>query len=321
MVSAIYKGMRGITIAVFIALMVFVLTGCVSPSARIVGLESSGRAKIENTDRQIATNNVNRLDAISEYSVGVEYALSKVTNPPVEVKVARNINQRVAALSGTPSLSKIKEMQKTIDDLVSTLETTRKQGAQELSLKDAEIAVIQNQSKQLAIDKDLEVKQYMVVAQEAATAQAVEKQQLDKMNSWFGLGAVFYGLKKFLVSFTWIFSIGSIIFLVLRILSMSNPLAESIFSIFSLVGSWFVRAIEAIVPKAVELAGHTATEVVDLYKSTLLKIVDGVQTEIDRAKAAGKVATIEEALDDVAKTMNDDEKEVVDEIKKLLNWK
>jgi len=161
----------------------------------------------------------------------------------------------------------------------------------------------------------------MAVAQEAAAAADAYKVELDKMNKWFGLGAIWYGLKRLIISSMWILGIGGVLFIILRLVSYSNPVAASIFSIFSTIGSWFVRGIEFLLPKAVALAGNTANKVFNVYKSTLWKIVDGIQTIKDRANASGKEPSINEMLDEVAKSMNSDEKAIVDEIKKALNWK
>ena len=101
---------------------------------------------------------------------------------------------------------------------------------------------------------------------------------------------------------------------------MSNPMAASVFSIFSKIGSWFIGMIEFIVPKAAEMAGQTATAVFNAYKSTLTKVVDAIQMARERAKAAGKEPNINNVLDEVAKSMNTDEKAIVSELKKVLNW-
>ncbi len=76
-----------------------------------------------------------------------------------------------------------------------------------------------------------------------------------------------------------------------------------------------------IVPKAVDIAGHVTTDAFNAYKSTLTKIVDAIQSAKTTAIAAGKEPNLEDVLDQVAKSMNEDEKAIVTEIKKALHWK
>lgn len=301
---------------------IILLTSCavLTNKGKAAKAEEAGRARIANVDAAINSNLADKMDAIASLAYGTDYALSKVNEPPREVQVARDMNQRVVSLAGSPTVDKMKEMQETIDKLTSMLATERDEGKVKLSEKDAEISLLQSQTKALTAAKDAEVRKYMTAAQEAAAAADAYKTELDKMNSWMGLGAVWYGLKRFIVRSMWILGIGGILFIILRLVSYSNPVAASIFSLFSTIASWFIRGIEFLVPKAVETAGHVSGAIFNSYKSTLWKIVDGVQIVKERAKASGKQPSIDEMLDEVAKSMNDEEKKVVDEIKKALHW-
>ncbi len=187
--------------------------------------------------------------------------------------------------------------------------------------KDKEIQLLQTESRTLDTQKDSEIRKYMLAAQEFAANADAYKAKLGEMDQWMGLGAVWYGLKKFVISSMWILGIGSILFIILRIASFSNPLAASIFSIFSTIGSWVVKSIEFIIPKAVQTAGHVAGEVFNAYQSTLRKLVDGIQLIKDRAATKGESPKLEDVLDEVAKSMNEQEKEVISEIKRALHWK
>jgi len=315
--------MKKVSIAIVTALSLIVLTSCsvLTNKGKTAVAEEKGRAKIANVDNAIAVNNVDKLDVIASLAYGTDYALSKIAEPSREVEVARDINQRVVSIAGSPAVDKMKEMQQTIDDLTSTLVSEREQGKQTLSKKDQEISDLQIHTKELEVAKQTEIRKYMAIAQEAAANADAYKVEIDKMNRWLGLGAVWYGLKKFVISSMWILGIGSILFIILRLVSYSNPVAASIFSIFSTIASWFIRGIEALVPKAVEYAGHVSSGLFNTYKSTLWKIVDGVQISRDRATAAGKTPSIEDVLDEISKSMNSDEKAIVEQIKKALNWK
>lgn len=283
--------------------------------------EERNRAKIVNVDGQIKANTAQKLDYIAELAYGTDYALSKVNEPPREVTVARDMNQRIVSLTGSPTIEKMKEMQAMIDKLTAQLAIERDRGTKALNAKDEQIALLQAQAKNLDSVKDSEIRKYMQAAQEMAANADAYKAELNKMDQFMGLGAVWYGVKKFVVSSMWILGIGGVLFIILRIASFSNPLAASIFSIFSTIGSWFIKAIEFAIPKAVQAAGHVAGEVFNVYQSTLRKIVDGIQIVKDRAAAKGEKPNLEDVLDEVAKSMNTEEKEIIDEIKKALHWK
>jgi len=311
-------------IAIIAALsMVLLLTSCAvfTQKGRASKAEEAGRTKINNVDARINSNLADKMDAIASLAYGTDYALSKINEPTREVQVARDINKRVESLAGSPTLDQMKEMQATIDKLTSMLATEREEGKQKLSEKDQTISNLQNETKALVVAKETEIRKYMAVAQEAAAAADAYKVELDKMNRWFGLGAVFYGLKKFIISSMWILGIGGILFIVLRIASAGNPACAAIFSLFSTMASWVIRAVETLFPKAIAFAGHTANNVLNAYKSTLWKIVDNIQVVKDRAAARGEKPNLDEVLDEVAKSMNSDEKAIVEEIKKALHWK
>lgn len=315
--------MKKVIIPLILGLSLLVLTSCAifTTKGRAGKAEETSRARIVNVEGQIVANTTEKLDTIAGLAYGTDYALSKVNDPPREVVVARDINQRVVSLAGSPTVEKMKEMQETIDKLVSMLATERDEGKARLNEKDEAISALQTQTKLLSSAKDSEIRKYMLTAQEAAASADAYKSALQEYQGWFGLKAVFKGLWQFLKSSMWILGIGSILFLVLRMVAMSNPIAASVFSIFNIIGSWAVNAIKLLVPKAVEMAGHTANGVFNIYKSTMWKLVDGIQIIKDRAAAKGQAPNLNEVLDEVSKSMNTDEKAIIEEIKKALNWK
>lgn len=286
--------------------------------------EDKAKNKVEQVQKSLNQNAALKMEQVAVLASGTDYALDKVTNKEPSVVVAQDINNRVISLSGKPNLNAEKEMWKTVDQLLSEIAAEKARGVKSMSQKDATITSLQEETKNLTAAKDAEIDKYMKLA--SATAMQVDTLQskLNQMDSWFGLGAVFYGVKKFIVSSMWFIGIGSILFLVLRFASMSNPIAASIFSIFNTMGSWIVNIIKVIVPKAVEVAGHTATEVFDSYKSTMTKMIDAIQTVKDRQKALGdpnKKFTIDELMDEMAKTMGDKDKELVTQIKQEIGYK
>jgi len=313
----IYPIVLTLSIIIFAGCSIFTNKGAAAKA------EEKGRAKIVNVDSRIASNSIAKIDQISVLAYGTDYALSKVDDPAREVVVARDMNQRVMSISGNPSIEKIKEMQSTIDKLTSLLSTEREQGKKLLDLRDTQINELQLETRSLMESKELEIKKYMNIAQSAAATADAFKAQMDKMDQWLGLGAIFYGIKKFIFSSMWILGIGSVLFLVLRIASMSNPIAASAFSIFNIIGSWVVNGIGVIFPKALEFAGNTATSVFNAYRGTMAKIIDGIQTIKERQRALGdpnKKFTLDEVMDELAKIMSDDDKKRVAEIKREIGY-
>lgn len=316
--------MKKLVISIVVGLcMVAFLTSCTifTSKGRASKAEEEGRAKIVNVDSRINANIADKMDTIASLAYGTDYALSKINEPSREVLVARDINKRVESLAGNPTLDQMKEMQETIDKLTSQLATVRDEGKLKLAEKDQAISNLQAESKALTAAKESEIRKYMAVAQEAAATADAYKAELAEYQGWFGLKAIGKGLWQFVKSAMWILGIGGVLFIILRMMSYSNPVAASIFSILSTIASWFIRGIEALIPKAVEAAGHTANKVFNAYKSTLWKIVDNIQVVKDRSAATGKAPNLDEVLDEVSKSMNSDEKEIVEQIKKALHWK
>ncbi len=309
------------TLAVGLSLLVLTSCSTFTNKGKSSKAEEVGRSRIESVDNQLNKNLQNKLVQISQLSFGVGYSLEKINEPPREIVVAKDINQRILSISGNPTVDKMKEMQETIDKLTSAIELERNKGKVRMDEKDAEIVALQDQSRMLAAAKESEIRRYMLTAQEAAANADAYKSALQEYQGWFGLKAVFKGLWQFIKSSLWAIGIGSILFLILRMVSMSNPIAASIFSIFNIMGSWIVRTVKVLFPKAVEIAGHVSVDIFNSYKSTMWKLVDGIQIIKDRASAKGETPNLNDVLDEIAKTMNSEEKAIVEQIKKSLNWK
>jgi hypothetical protein len=303
--------------------VLLLLTSCASDgvSGKKSRAEEQSRQRITQVDKSLGTNVAAKIDMIAELAYGTDFVLGKVNEPPKEVTVARDINKRIVSLSGSPNIERMKEMEKMIEDLTSTLATTRVEGMAALNHKDTEIVALQDETRILLGAKEGEIGKYMARAQEAAMAADTFKAELKDYQGWLGLKAVFKGLWQFAKSSMWILLIGSVLFLLLRFAAGANPIAAAVFGVFNMIGSWFVSIIKVVVPKSVEMAGHTSATVFNAYKSTMVKLVDGIEATRDRAKARGDTPNLNDVLDEVSKSMNSDEKEIIQEIKKALNWK
>jgi hypothetical protein len=288
--------------------------------------EEKGRSNIEAINKQISTNAEAKLDAIAAFAWGIDYELRLIPDAPREVDVSLNLVQRIASLSGSPNLDKMKEMKEMIDQLNSEVGKVRLEGQKKLEAKDAEIVALQTAKKDLEASKDKEIAKYMRDAREAAavadTEKAARQEFQGQMNSWWGLGAVFYGFKTLLIRIAWFVGIAAVLFLIVRIGAATNPVLASIYGVFSVIGSWFFNGVKVLFgEKAAEMAGHVPQVRFDQYKSVVVKIIDAIQLVKDRAAAAGKEPILSEAMNEVAKSMDLQEKELVDKIKRELNWK
>ena len=293
----------------FTAFIILSMLGCASVKGifgKSASKESHARAVVTQVDNATSKLNVQKLDRIGEYSYGIKL----VTNTPPAVT---DLNERIGSLANQPTLEAMKEMEKLVSQLMTNNHKL-------LLKKDKEIEDLQEDAIKLGIERETAINKYIELASETAMKTDTLTAALKEYQGWFGLKAVFKGLWQFIKSAAWGIGIFSVLFVVLRIASMSNPMAASIFSIFSRMGSWIINIVEYIVPKAVEKAGHIASDIFNVYKSTLTKVVDSIQMAKERAAASGKPADIGAVLDELAKSMNPEEKAIVDELKKALNW-
>lgn len=286
-------------------------------SGKASAAENKAKTRIEAVDDTAAKVDSQRLDKIGAFASGIDYLLHKDTNQSPEAAAAETLNERVMGLANKPDFAEKREIASMADLIVAN----HTDGQKTLSAKDKEIETLGLSVKDLKTQKEQAVKSYVRLADKNAANADQYRQTLGQMDSFLGLGAIWYGIKRLFLRFGLILGIGSILFLALRITSMSNPIAASIFSIFNQAGSWLVNGLAVLFPKALQLAGNTATAVFTAYKGTMIKIVDAIQIVRDRAEANGKPATIEDYLTEAEKSMNADEKAIVQELKKALNWK
>ncbi len=318
------KTVKQVIFGFIVAAMLIILSGCAT-TEKIFGkkasAEADAKASVVNVETLLGANLKEKLEQVANISYGVGYALGKEANPSQAVEIAKELNSRAASLTGAPTLEEMKKMKQMIDDLTSELATERERGSKALEDKDSEIYGLQLKSKLLVEAKDKEIQKYMKLSQDTALKADAMQSKLDDMNSFFGFGAIWYGLKKFVISMSWIIGIGSIIYLVLRFASMSNPLAASIFSIFDTIMSWCVNMIKVLAPKALEVAGQTATRVANGYRDAMTKMIDNIEALKEMQKRdPSKKFTIDEFLDELSKSLDTTEKAMVDKIKRDIGY-
>lgn len=278
--------------------------------------------KVENTIDELDKNTKQKKIQTATLAAGIQHSLSSVTNPPTEVKTAKDLNERVISIVGTPHIDELNKVKQMVDLLNSAIIEERKRGEKMLAEKDEIINKLQKETAELKDQYDTQMWDMTEKAKEVAKQADANKATLDSMSGMFGLNAVFWGLKKFFISALTGIVIFGIIFIVLRVLSMVNPAAGAAFSIFNMIGSMVLSLIKGLTPKAFELANFASKDSVDEYKSPLTKIVDVIQELKERQKESpDRVYPLIEVLKRFDKEMDSHEKDLIDQILVDLKWK
>lgn len=313
----------------FLSLILFTLfiSGC---STRIVPGKQVSTAqdavakqekKIDTTYDELVKNDKGKKIQTAVLAQGIQYSLQQVTNTSLQVETAKNLNERVISIVGSPHLDEIKRIRATIDLLNSSIEEERKKGAELLGQRDNIIDKLQKEKEELKTQYDDQLWQMTDKAKEVAKQSDEKQATIDSMSGMFGLNAVFWGLKKFFFSALTGIIIFVVIFALLRILASVHPAAGAAFSIFNMIGSGILSLIKGLTPKAFELANFASKDKVDEYKSPLTKIVDVIQELKEKQKESpDRVYPLTEVLKRFDKEMDNAEKDLIDDILKEQKW-
>lgn len=336
MIPSIYevKGLsmkRFITIITLTALL-FGTAGC-----NILGLnkgvtgkstkaEVKAHGKVEAINDALVDSQEKKLENIAVFAAGTDYSLNKVTDPPVEVNVAKELNARVMNLADNPNIDELKNIHATVDQLTSNLQEERAKGVTALAERDSKIYDLQLENKALLVAKESEIKKYMDVAQAAAAKADQYSATLNQMDKWFGLGAVFYGLKKFITSMAIIIGVFAFIYLGLRLAASAYPPAATAFSIIDMIASFFIGIIKGLAPGAAKFAKLVPEQLHSIYKETLSHVVDDLEMLVAKEKEDQKKGVtpkrylMSEILSMFEGSMDQSHKDVVKDVKKDLKW-
>jgi len=278
--------------------------------------------KVENTIDNLEKNTKQKKNQTATLAAGIQHSLLTVTNPPTQVKTAKDLNERVISIVGTPHIDELNKVKQMVDLLNSTIIEERKRGEKMLAEKDEIIIKLQKETSELKEQYDSQIWDMGEKAKEVAKQADSNKATLDTMSGFFGLNAVFWGLKKFFLSALTGIIIFGIIFVILRVLSMVNPVASAAFSIFNMFGSAVLSLVKSLTPKAFELANFASKDTVDEYKSPLTKIIDVIQELKERQKEfPDRVYPLSEILQRFDKEMDNKEKDLINQILIDLKWR
>lgn len=313
----------------FLTLTVFILflAGCstaVIPGKQVSTAQDAvakQEKKIDTTSDELIKNDKGKKIQTAVLAQGIQYSLQQVTNTSIQVETAKNLNERVISIVGSPHLDEIKRIKATIDLLNSSIEEERKKGGELLGQRDTVIDKLQKEKEELKNQYDDQLWQMTDKAKEVAKDSDEKQATIDSMGGMFGLNAVFWGLKKFFFSALTAIIIFVVIFALLRILASVHPAAGAAFSIFNMIGSGILSLIKGLTPKAFELANFTSKDKVDEYKSPLTKIVDVIQELKEKQKESPKKSyVLTEILKRFDNEMDSHEKDLIDDILKEQKW-
>ena len=305
----------------------FLLIGCstaVIPGKQVSVAQDAiakQEKKIDTTSDELVKNDKGKRIQTAVLAQGIQYSLQQVTNTSIQVETAKNLNERVISIVGSPHLDEIKRIKATIDLLNSSIEEERKKGGELLGQRDTVIDKLQKEKENLKNQYDDQLWQMTDKAKEVAKDSDEKQATIDSMGGMFGLNAVFWGLKKFFFSALTAIVIFVVIFALLRILASVHPAAGAAFSIFNMIGSGILSLIKGLTPKAFELANFTSKDKVDEYKSPLTKIVDVIQELKEKQKESPKKSyVLTEILKRFDNEMDSHEKDLIDDILKEQKW-
>ena len=312
---------------VSILLLVFLVTGCFSTIKPAKQIDDNQKViakeekKVDSTLVEIEKNDKGKRIQTSTLAQGIQHSLNQVTNPPIQVDTAKALNERVVSIVGSPHIDEIKRIKATVDLLNSAVEEERKKGQELLAKRDELINKLQKEKAELNEKYDDQLWQLTDKAKEVAKEADQNKAVLDSMSGMFGLNAVFWGLKKFVVSALTAIIIFVIVFVILRLLATVHPAAAAAFSIFNMLGSTVISLLKTLTPKAFEMNNFTTKDKVDEFKSPLVKIVDVIQELKEKQKdSPDRVYPLAELLKRFDKEMDSHEKDLIDEILKEQKW-
>ena len=261
-----------------------------------------------------------RISQVASYSFGVNYTLTQLTNPPVQVATALQLNNRVISLVGSPDLDDVKKITAIVDLMNSEVASEKLKGQKLLDKRDKEITELQSSIADLKIKHNKQIGD-LITKSEAIAKKGDEAQTtIDSMSGFMGLNAVWWGLKHFFFSCLTYILVFGVIFFVLRAFAGTNPVVGAIFSIFELIGSTAISVIKGLAPKSVDFSNLVHADTHNTYKNTLNKIVDIVEQMKAKQKASNKEYTLTEVLDQLDRSMDQSDKDCVDEILKNHKW-
>jgi len=308
--------------------IVLILTGCFA-TLKPSKINSSNRDKIELQVEKIdkafdeeKRNTQKRESQTAIYAAGVSYSLSQIADPSVEVETAFKLNDRIISIVGAPDLLESERIKKIVSLLNSEIESEKKRGQKLLLEKDLEIVSLQKEKEKIKQNYESQIDKLLSDARKVAKSADASDTTLASMSGAMGLNAVLWGLKTFfMTSLKWVIGF-SVLFLILRVLSATNPIAAAVFSIFNVIASSVIGLFKFLTPKAFELCGFASARTANLTKDTLKYIVNEIQELKNKQKDnPDKKYELNDILSRINGEMNQENKDLIEQILKEEKWK
>lgn len=292
-------------------LIILSLSGCKTTNQDKV---QKTKDALTETREALAKNDGEKLEAVATLAAGTEHSLKSVTNPPVQVKTAIDLNARILNITGNPNIDELNKIQKITDLLNSEIQKERQRGEKLLKEKDLEISSLQNDAKEIKNTYESQIRglesQAMQVAKKADGLQVI----VDQVNSWMGLGGVVYGVKRFVTIGVTSILIFLVCFMVLRFFASVNPIAAAIFSIIEYIAAFFINIIKSIAPRSTQFSNHIELPTFTRYKNTLDSVVDTIESLKIIQKKTDVQLTLDDVLLELNKNLNVPEKILIAEL-------
>ena len=298
---------------------ILMLGGCITTNHS--EREQDNRVEIAENRADTAEKELDEIKThAAPFAFGTSEALDK--NSAVANEVAKQLNERVKVLLGNPNYEDMIEMSELVNNLTSAVEKERKSGQKLLDQKDKQIFKTNKELEKLRSEYNSLEKDYKDTAEKTAKNADKYGAVVKEVNSWFGLGGIMYGAKRF----AWWLAGFAVLFFILRFASFFSPIASAIFGVFSgIVGSIikvFGMIFSWLIPKSVELGGFVTQEIFNKTKNTNLAIIDTIQEmRMDQEKHPEKIYTVNDILEALAESMSEEDKKEVKEALRTLRWK
>jgi hypothetical protein len=212
--------------------------------------EQQSAQKITLAQDEIYQNKGDQMSQVSQFSYGTGYALNKVTNKEPAVVAANELNTRTLNIAGLPNLANQETMSTLVDELLDPTLVAKAKFT--LSQKDQEINNLQSQAIELQANKQKAINDYITLANATALKVDTLSSTLASYTSYWGLGGVALGLWSFAKHILWVLIGCTILYIALRLLADTNPVAAAVFSIFTRIGSLAIQLVEYIAPKSIQ---------------------------------------------------------------------
>lgn len=276
--------------------------------------------KSENTKEELAKNDQEKITQTATFAYGVNYSLNQVTNVTPPVATALKLNGRIMSIVGSPELDEMNKIVQIVDLLNSELAKEKAKGQTLLSNKDNEVKELQAANNELKTKYEQQIGDLINKSKDIARTGDNAQATINEMSGNFGLNAVWWGLKRFVLTSVTAILIFVVVFLLLRIASATNPIAAAVFSVFNVIGSGVLQLVKGLTPRAVEISNLVHLNEHNKYKETLDKVVDTIETFKLKCEAGNKQCTLGEVLEELDRVMDQKDKDCIKDILKDQKW-